>query len=80
MQLIIELKVRITYRIKEFHENVNGKWIPIWCTWFPRQANIVVLFANETLEIMKFELAKGSNSLQLSNETVLDMIMFRGPM
>ena len=79
LQLISALNFKVTYRIQEFSKNVHREWIPIWCSWFPRQANIIVLFANETLESRKFELAKGSNPLQLSNETVLDMIMFRGP-
>jgi hypothetical protein len=38
-----------------------------------------VLFANKTFEIGKFECAEGSNSLQLGNSIVLNMIMFCGP-
>lgn len=78
-----ELRVRIygnSYRVEEFHEHVYSEWIPCFNSWFKSLANLHVLFADKTCEVNKFEIAEGANSLQLGNQTICNMIMFRGPM
>ena len=67
------------YLMKEFKEDIYGKWIPRRSLLHLSLARFVIRNGNEVLEILKLEISKHSNSKQSDGEVVFDTIVLRRP-
>ena len=67
------------YFVKEFNEDIYGKWIPRRSLLHLSLARFVICNGNEVFEILKLQISKHANSKQSGGEVVFDMIVLRRP-
>ena len=65
--------------MKEFHKDINGKWIPSWSFLHFGLTCLVIRNGNEILKILKLQISKCTNLKQSGGDVVLDMIVLRRP-
>ena len=67
------------YLVKEFNEDIYGKWIPCRSLLHLSLAHFVIRNGNEVLEILKFQISKRANLKQSGRDVVFDMIVLCRP-